>query len=119
MVVLLCVFAYSRHTRFHGAVKGGKRGLPYRYGNPRRCQNVWPLWSGVNNSGKTEVAPAVHGETRIRPVGRTASMAKYGYLGLTRREGRPLRMTVPRRITESTAEQHAGVLGRLLEPNGA
>ena len=40
-----------------------------------------------DNSGKTEVAPAMCGETRIRPVGRTASMAKYGQPGLTCRRG--------------------------------
>ena len=40
-----------------------------------------------DNSGKTEVAPAVCGETRIRPVGRTASMASMAHLGLTRRRG--------------------------------
>ena len=83
-----CFCIFSPYAFSWGGRKGIK-GVTIQVWQPRRCQNVWPLWSGVNNSEKTEVAPAVCGETRIRPVGRTASMAKYGYLDLTRREGRP------------------------------
>ena len=72
--VCFCIFSpYG----FSWGGKRGKKGVTIQVWQPRRCQNVWPLWSGVNNSGKTEVAPAMSGETRIRPVGRTASMAKY------------------------------------------
>ena len=66
--VCLCIFSpYA----FSWGGRRGIKGVTIQVWQPRRCQNVWPLWSGVNNSGKTEVAPAVCGETRIRPVGRT------------------------------------------------
>ena len=94
---------------FSWAGKRGIKGVTIQVWQPRRCQNVMATLDQGDNSGKTEVAPAMCGETRIRPVGRTASMAKYGASGADTPVWQVLR-TVPRRIYMSFAQTAAALV---------
>ena len=68
MVVFLCVFAYTRHTGLHGAVKGEKGGyhtgmatpaLPERMATVERSEQQWAnrgsaryVWRDEDQTGR-------------------------------------------------------------------